>query len=489
MCAAKLYFCVFNKHTLFADMKHLSIIVFFTTLFWAAACSSPKDNFTIANVPLRDLDNDLHIGCECLDRDYADWDSYKEYLIPLGMKYIRIQAGWAKTEKRPGVYDFAWLDHIIDDAVSMGLEPWLQTSYGNPIYEGGGTPYLAGGWPMSGEALTAWDNWVEEMAVRYHGKVHTWEIWNEPELFLEPEPYIEATEFGERREGVFESLIDLHVRTAGIIKRHDPDASIAALAMARLNPAFLDEVLCALKADGSDSLFDWVTYHGYRYRPEDMYPQVDSLQAVLSAHSDRIRLWQGETGAPSKGHTGGALTNYEWSETSQAKWDLRRIISDHGRGIRTGVFCISEMNNGANDYVKKKNTKGILQTDDSNRVLRPKEAWYALCNLTTLYQFLDETLPSGEIVTPEGMHCSKFLFRDKETGVTSAVIWDDSAIPSDTQAEHGSDVTLPFKLRHPVSVDIRTGLVHRLKADGNIMHGVPLYDSPVMITERKILPR
>lgn len=89
------------------------------------------------------------LGCEVLDRDYTNYDSYKEYIPALGIKKIRLQGGWAKTEKQKGVYDFAWLDHIIDDAISRGLKIWLQTSYGNPIYEGGGGVDLGGGFPVS----------------------------------------------------------------------------------------------------------------------------------------------------------------------------------------------------------------------------------------------------------------------------------------------------------------------------------------------------
>ena len=452
----------------------------------SAACGHTE--YRLAHIPLSGLHNDLHIGCECLDRDYADWDSYKDYLVPLGMRFIRIQGGWAKTEREKGTYDFGWLDHIIDDAVAMGLEPWLQTSYGNPVYEGGGTPYLAGGWPVSEEAVQAWDRWVEEMAVRYHGKVHFWEIWNEPELFLEPEPYIGATEFAPRRPGGFEELVDLQTRTARIIKRHDPEASIAALSLARLDPAFLDEVLCAFEADGSDSLFDWVTYHGYRYRPEDMYNDVDALKVVLEAHTGRIRLWQGETGAPSRGHAGGALSDYDWSETSQAKWDLRRILSDHGRGIRTGVFCISDMTNGANDYVKKKNSKGILETDGHNQVVRAKEAWYALGNLTTVYEYLDTALVADGVGTPEGLSCSRYRFQDRETGIDSIVLWEDGGIPGDDVDPVEYDVTVPMKYRHPVCLDIRTGVIRPLQADRSVLHGVPVYDSPVLITERCLLP-
>lgn len=67
------------------------------------------------------------IGCETLDRDFADYEQYKEYLAPLGINLLRMQAGWAKTEKVKGKYGWSWLDKIINDAESRGLKPWLQT--------------------------------------------------------------------------------------------------------------------------------------------------------------------------------------------------------------------------------------------------------------------------------------------------------------------------------------------------------------------------
>src|SRR5690606_20843379 len=84
------------------------------------------------------------IGGETIDRDYTDYQSYKYYLDSLGAKRIRLQGGWAKCEKVKGQYDFAWLDAIIPDAHSRGVSPWVEFSYGNPIYEGGGEPKLAG---------------------------------------------------------------------------------------------------------------------------------------------------------------------------------------------------------------------------------------------------------------------------------------------------------------------------------------------------------
>lgn len=39
------------------------------------------------------------VGCETLDRDYADFSKYKQYVGELGVGYARIQSGWAKCEQ------------------------------------------------------------------------------------------------------------------------------------------------------------------------------------------------------------------------------------------------------------------------------------------------------------------------------------------------------------------------------------------------------
>ena len=39
------------------------------------------------------------VGCECLDRDYANFEMYKTFLPDLGVKWARLQSGWEKTER------------------------------------------------------------------------------------------------------------------------------------------------------------------------------------------------------------------------------------------------------------------------------------------------------------------------------------------------------------------------------------------------------
>lgn len=49
----------------------------------------------------------LGLGFEKLDRAVFDPEKAYDKVAALGVKWIRIQSGWARTEKKPGVYDFA----------------------------------------------------------------------------------------------------------------------------------------------------------------------------------------------------------------------------------------------------------------------------------------------------------------------------------------------------------------------------------------------
>ncbi len=107
------------------------------------------------------------VGCEGLDRDFDDFTKFRHVIEPLGIKTIRLQAGWAKTEKVPGTLDFAWLDEIVDYAAGHGINVLLETDYGNPAYPGGGGMYLGASFPTNEIALAAWDHWVDELSKRY----------------------------------------------------------------------------------------------------------------------------------------------------------------------------------------------------------------------------------------------------------------------------------------------------------------------------------
>ena len=122
--------------------------------------------------------SDWSVGCETLDRDYADFDSYKPYLSELGVTSARIQSGWARCEKQKGRYDFAWIDHIVDGMLEEGVQPWINLGYGNPLY--GAEKGLGSKIFTDEPTMKAWLKFVETIVARYQDKVHEWEIWREP---------------------------------------------------------------------------------------------------------------------------------------------------------------------------------------------------------------------------------------------------------------------------------------------------------------------
>lgn len=76
--------------------------------------------------------NRWSIGAEAQDRDYSTYSAWRAYLGPLGVKGARLQSGWARTDRGGGVYDYGWLDPVVDDMLAQGVQPWLSLSYGNP---------------------------------------------------------------------------------------------------------------------------------------------------------------------------------------------------------------------------------------------------------------------------------------------------------------------------------------------------------------------
>ncbi len=447
------------------------------------------------------------LGCETLDRDFADWDQYRDYIAPLGLKTIRLQAGWAKCERVPGTYDFAWLDHIVDDAIARGLDPILETDYGNPIYPGGGGWDLAGGFPTSPEGLAAWDAWVDALASHFAGRVRDWFMWNEPDIL----PGDGSTPKTPGQIAAF------NVRTARIIKRIVPDARIAGLSLAHNSSELLEECIRAIGADGA--LFDWFIYHGYAEAPESSYENVEAQKEIVARLAPHARLRQGENGCPSEMAHCFALHKVAWSEYSQAKWDLRRMVGDLGHGVMSSIFTICDFNHRGREI----NRKGLLRADEDHRVIGVKRAYYAVQNLASVFggeewaptpfHSVDNTL-SAYAFTSEGEAARRRVFAFWVHGrafVSPEVAGDAPGIhapapdirimPYERPGDSFETRPAVFEdiggqpLRDPVWVDLLTGRVYAFPCENVVpcrdrvrYLDVPVYDSPCLLAERDAIP-
>ena len=444
------------------------------------------------------------LGCETLDRDYIDFDEYKEHVAPLGIKIARLQGGWAKCEKEKGRYDFAWLDHIVDTLRAQGVAAAIETGYGNPIYRGGGTVDLAAGFPTSEEGLAGWDAWVDALARHFKGRVTDWLMWNEPDLSPLDGSAMKTPE----------QIAAFNVRTAKIILRNIPDAKIAGLSLARTNTAFFE---ACLKAMGEDvKLFDSFIYHGYAAAPESSYAEVEKQKAVLAKYNPDARLWQGENGCPSEMALRFALSRIAWSEYSQAKWDLRRMLGDLGHDVLSSVFTICDFNHTGREI----NLKGLLRANEEKEVIAVKRAYYAVQNAASVFDDTwtrvkgssfaagfgtkDASLSAYHYVKDSGeplfvfwTHGRDFRRNGGKDGVLGEGDW---RLPYERPGDSFETRPAAFKytggapLKEPVWVDLLTGRIYAFPKENQLVAAksvrfidVPVYDSPCILTERSAL--
>jgi hypothetical protein len=387
-----------------------------------------------------------------------------------------MQGGWAKTEKVKGTYDFTWLDTVIDDARGRGLNILLETDYGNTIYKGGGGADLAGGFPTSEEALAAWDRWVEAMAKHYKGKVRDWAMWNEPDINKKHKP---------------EDIAAFNIRTAEIIKRVIPDARIAGLSLASSSPKLLESCLKVLAEKRKVDLFHWFIYHGYEFNPDNSYQKVEELKATLAKYSTKAKMRQGENGCPSETATKFALSNHPWTEFSQAKWDLRRMLGDLGHDVESAVFTICDFNHTGREI----NRKGLLHATADKKVDGIKRAYYAVQNCVAVFDNTLERVKQPAVGVMYDKSTASFAYRNKKTGQNLVVLWDNSGVPDDAFVTRPAQVVVKgLAIKEPVWVDLVSGRIYEIPADRVVKAGaftifkdIPLYDAPVLLVEKGLV--
>ena len=408
------------------------------------------------------------IGCETLDRDYAKFSVYKDYVGELGAKHARLQSGWAKTEKEKGTYDFAWLDYHVKGLTEQSVKPWICLCYGNPVY--GSTINLGSGLApvvRSEEAFAAWLKYVETTVTRYKASVNEWEIWNEP--------------FGQGKDYAVMVL-----KTAALIKRIQPEAVVLVTAITDKDRV---DVLDALKDANSLDLVDFWAYHPYTGNPDTSYAWVEKSQMLLAAYSPKYKLYQGEVGCPSILEWTHALAHYPWTEYSQAKWNLRRMAGDRVRNIPCNVFTMIDLR-----YTNMQQSFGMIRSNLQLQFIYKRPTFYAVQHMMT---FFDDAVKAVGLLECETVAKRKPTVAGFEkAGTPVALLWYGDRVPSDELVWEPADLTIKgAAFKAPVYVEMITGKVFELAAGSWTSEGgntrlvqVPLWDSPVMLAERAQVP-
>ncbi len=445
----------------------------------------------------------VSIGFECLDREMFDAERCYEPLGVTGVKWARCQTGWNRCETQKGVYNFQWLDSVVDNLLQRGITPWFNVGYGNKLYMPDASHDAAVGYvPLyyGEETLQAWKNYVGALARHFKGRVGYFEIWNEPngDNFWQPRTP-DPLEYAK--------LIRL---TAEVIRQEIPDAKVGGCVSGThygyLLQLFRSEIVGEL---------NFFCLHAYCVQPELNYTQaVAHLRRILNAcGGSHVELWQGESGFASW------FPEHHWlppyvleSEHNQAVWMLRRYFTDFALGMkRSSFFQVADMM--GKDYcmanVTKKNPArhGIL----NGITYTPKQSFYAIQRLAAFFQ--------GGMAAAE-LYCTADLNGIfPRTERHSRLI--DIAVQTNTYQREGhpffeyhlaEDMQYGFKglapvtitvennpdlknIEKPILLDMLTGKIHRIltwdagdRYGVSIFRNLPLTDYPLVICDETALP-
>ncbi|MBE6702802.1 MAG: hypothetical protein E7585_05265 [Ruminococcaceae bacterium] len=335
----------------------------------------------------------IGIGFEKLDRDVFDPEKAYDKVARIGVKKIRVQSGWARTEKSEGVYDFAWLDKIVDNLIYRGLEPWICLCYGNPIYTDLAKPVFGavGCPPIATEReMNAWLAYVRATVAHFKDRVSIFEIWNEPDLNYswrhaeneEVDHLRNADEYGE-----------FALKTAMAIKAADAGAKAMGFALGRADD--LEYVNRALST-GLYNYLDLISFHCYSPSELTRRNRAHKLRVLIDSYNPKIGLVQGETGAQSRSDGNGAMKGFAWTPEKQVKALLRGLVMDMAEGVEfTSYFSTMDMIEALRGRLADKASYmdfgyfGVIgaQFDENGRAsgeYKEKPAYYALQTLASL---------------------------------------------------------------------------------------------------------
>ena len=413
--------------------------------------------------PARSIRSNMwSVGCETMDRDYADWNQYKFLLGDLGATRGRLFSGWAKTEQEKGKYDFSWLDPQVREMAAMGVKPWICISYGNPVW---GSDFRLGMKVRQvtddPEAFAAWIRYVKALVARYKDVVDEWEIWNEP--------------FRQREEYAL-----MVYETAKAVKEVQSDATCLVTAISwHKDPAKNDyvAVLEKLKKENALDLVKWWIYHPYSPVPEARYPMAMELRKLVKSYSPHYDILQGETGCPAQLEFAHAMNSIEWTEYSQAKWNLRRAIGDYVRSIPSSCFTFIDL-----QYTFMLQSFGLVRSNTLKQPVYRRPSYFAMQNV---YSYFDEDVHPISVETRKvnGKEMTVAKFERQSCPVWA--VWFSGERPNDKLEYERADLGFLGQPKDYVWVDLMRGAIGKLST----FRYVPVWDSPVLLAPNNQVPR
>ncbi len=227
---------------------------------------------------------------------------------------------WPNLEPTRGKWVFTRLDAIIALAEQRNWQVILPFAFSpawasaRPTEDAFHTPARLG-WSAEPRDLNDWRDYIQTVATRYKGRVHYYEIWNEPNN-------------SDNFTGTIPQLVTLAKEASSIVKSIDPGARIVSPPVAYNSGDGL-KYLDSLFAAGIGEYADVIGYHFYidDEPPERLPVHIAEVRQVMANHGAGEKpLWNTE-----------ACWATVWirfpSAAKQAAWVARSYILNWAAGV------------------------------------------------------------------------------------------------------------------------------------------------------------
>lgn len=207
-----------------------------------------------------------------------------EFLKKHDVKFMRISFGWDAIEETEGTYDWLFWDDYVRIAVDdygLTLLPyicyvpmWASTNPQDTVFF----------WNYPPKDNKPWGKFVKTLVNRYKDRIKTWELWNEPDIWI----YWQ----GNRKQ-----FVEFMRVAAEAVREADPNARIVFPGIA-YDPEFIKDFF---KNWGMSKYFDIVNIHNYyetwhRHPIEMITTYVNEVHDVIWRYGDNQPIWMAEVG-------------------------------------------------------------------------------------------------------------------------------------------------------------------------------------------------
>lgn len=416
---------------------------------------------------------------------YGEWneielantiDSLVYHASKMGVKWVRFSINWSSIQDTNGKFHWNYTDRVVTKLTEKKINIII-------CLNGGHKKFTKNTSVKGNKELAAWSIMADSISMRYAKDVKYWEIWNEPNTkwFWKPLPV--AKEYYE--------LVKIANAT---LKKNIPDVKILGGSVARLDLPFSDTLIKL----GILNYIDIFSIHPYNEFPEAIIKPIKTpvkvpIQYIEADHSvydlknllqkKGTTIWQAECGYPSSANSLGWTGNGPWGDTIQAKWLLRRFMTDMIIGSKISIFftLIDYEEGNPNKY----NSKGLLTLN----TFKPKASYYVFQNTASVLQ--------GNIVAEQAQ---SIINKIEHVGSFNGIMKDDifqTSLKNEKynyfaywlgwrMQEQVKPATIEINIKsfkQAVMIDLIKGEYYKLipNSNGNAM--VKLYDYPIIIAE------